>query len=357
MKLASFLKGGVVAVVGLLSVGLGGCAEDGEARETFADAPASELRIYTATDPNELPEFERSFRASNPDIRIVWVRESTGMLTAKLLREGDRTAADIVWGLAATSLGLLAEEGFFQPYAPAGVERLYPKLVDVGHTPPLWIGQRAWVGAICFNTAVADELGLPRPSSWKDLTKPIYKGHIAMPNPNSSGTGYLHVSAWLQLFGESHGWAYMDGLHRNIAWYTHAGSKPCRQAGAGKIPIGLSFAYRGAREKSKGLPIDVILPDEGIGWDMEAFAIIRGTKNATKAQSFADWSVSQSANEIYNRAYAVVALHGVARYIDNYPSDVMQKMIQNDFAWAASSRLRILKEWEKRYDSKSEPRS
>ena len=35
----------------------------------------------------------------------------------------------------------------------------------------------------------------------------------------------------------------MDGLHENIAWYTHSGSKPCRQAGAGETPIGVSFAY------------------------------------------------------------------------------------------------------------------
>jgi len=109
------LKGGLVAIVGLMSAGLSGCAEDGAERKTSADKAASELRIYTATEPDELPTFEQSFRASNPDIQIVWVRDSTGIITAKLLREGDRTGADIVWGLAATSLGLLADEVFFNP--------------------------------------------------------------------------------------------------------------------------------------------------------------------------------------------------------------------------------------------------
>jgi iron(III) transport system substrate-binding protein len=31
-------------------------------------------------------------------------------------------------------------------------------------------------------------------------------------------------------------------------------------------------------------------------------------------------------------------------------------MIKNDFAWAAKNRIRILDEWRKRYDSKSEPK-
>jgi iron(III) transport system substrate-binding protein len=32
-------------------------------------------------------------------------------------------------------------------------------------------------------------------------------------------------------------------------------------------------------------------------------------------------------------------------------------MIDNDFEWAATNRERILKEWQQRYDSKSEPKS
>ncbi|MFX6759932.1 ABC transporter substrate-binding protein, partial [Acinetobacter baumannii] len=76
------------------------------------------------------------------------------------------------------------------------------------------------------------------------LAKPIYKGMIVMPNPASSGTGFLDVTAWLTLFGEHEGWKYMDALHENIAQYTHSGSKPCKQAGAGEFPIGISFELR-----------------------------------------------------------------------------------------------------------------
>ncbi|MDI7066119.1 ABC transporter substrate-binding protein, partial [Klebsiella pneumoniae] len=67
----------------------------------------------------------------------------------------------------------------------------------------------------------------PKPQSWQDLTKPVYKGKIVMADPASSGTGYFDVTAWLQLFGEQGGWQFMDALDKNIAQYNHSGSAPC----------------------------------------------------------------------------------------------------------------------------------
>ncbi len=176
-----------------------------------------------------------------------------------------------------------------------------------------------------------------------------------MPNPNSSGTGFLDVSSWLQIWGEEEGWAFMDELHENIAWYTHSGSKPCRQAAAGEVPIGVSFAYRGAQLKQKGAPVEIIAPEEGVGWDMEAFAIVDGTDNLEAAKKLADWSVSEKANEIYSQAYAVVAMPGVAQEVEHFPPDIEEKMIDNDFAWAAKNRMSILDTWRERYGAKSEP--
>ena len=104
------------------------------------------------------------------------------------------------------------------------MEALDKKFVDKSD-PPAWTGMDAWAAVICFNTVEGERLGLPKPSSWRDLLDPVYKGHIVMPNPNSSGTGYLDVSSWLQLFGEEEGWAYMDALHENIGAYTHSGDR------------------------------------------------------------------------------------------------------------------------------------
>ena len=316
---------------------------------------ATELTVYTAIEADDLKRYAAAFNKVQPDIKIKWVRDSTGIVTAKLLAEKKNPKADVVWGLAATSLMLLKNEGMTQGYMPKGGDKLSKKFID-SSSPPHWTGMDAWVAAICVNTIEAKKNNLPHPTSWKDLTKSIYKGHVVMPNPNSSGTGFLDVASWLQLFGEEGGWKFMDGLHQNINWYTHSGSKPCRQAGSGETPIGVSFAYRGAKVKNKGAPVEIVIPSEGIGWDMEATAIMKGTKKLDAAKKLVDFTVSKDANIIYNSVYAVVAYPGVAKPVKNYPANVSSAMIDNDFEWVAANRMAILKEWQKRYDSKSEPK-
>jgi iron(III) transport system substrate-binding protein len=320
----------------------------------FASAKTT-LTVYTAVEADDLKKYAARFNEDHPDIEIKWVRDSTGIVTAKLLAEKANPQADVIWGLAATSLLVLKPEGMLLPYSPKGIEKLDAMFRDKDN-PPAWVGMDAWVAAICFNTAEAAKKGLPKPTSWKDLIKPVYKGHVVMPNPASSGTGFLDVSSWLQLFGEAEGWKYMDALHQNIGVYTHSGSKPCVMAGQGEYPIGVAFEFRAARVKKQGAPIDIIFPEEKSGWDMEATAIVKGTKNLEAARTLVDWSVSEKAMKLYNEGYAVTAIPSIAQPVEHLPPSMLQHMAKNDLQWAATNRARILAEWEKRYGAKSEPK-
>ena len=336
------VTGAVMATVGLLW----------SASQVFA---GTELTVYTAVEAEDLKRYAEAFNEDYPDITIKWVRDSTGIITNKLLAEKDNPQADLVWGLAATSLMLMKNEGMLDAYAPVGLDKLDPAFRDQDE-PPFWTGMDAWVAAVCVNTVEAEKHGLSMPASWEDLTKPEYKGFIAMPNPGSSGTGFLDVSSWLQIFGEDGGWAFMDRLHENIDHYTHSGSKPCKQAAAGEIPIGVSFAFRGAKSKAQGAPIEIIIPSEGIGWDMEATAIIAGTDKMDAARSVVDWSITEKANKLYNEGYAVVAIPGLAKPVEHFPEGIAEAMIENDFNWAAANKATIIEEWTQRYDTKSEPK-
>jgi iron(III) transport system substrate-binding protein len=315
---------------------------------------AADLTVYTALEADLLPTYQESFEAQNPDVSIRWVRDSTGIITAKLLAEKDNPQADVVLGTAATSLLLLKSEGMLEPYAPPGLDQLDPRFVDKDE-PPYWVGTNAWAAALCVNTYEMEDKGLAIPTSWADLTKPEYKNMIVMPNPASSGTGFLDVSSWLQMMGEDEGWAFMDALHENIATYTHSGSKPCTMAAAGEYPIGVSFAFRAARLIDEGAPLTVVVPEEGIGWDMEASAIVKGTDEPEAARRLVDWAVSDEAMAIYAENYAVLANESMEKPVPNYPEGVKPKLIENDFEWAANNRSRILEEWQSRYEAKSEP--
>jgi len=323
-------------------------------------APASlaqrtPVLVYTALETDQLKAFKDSIEGMVKDVEIRWVRDSTGVITAKLLAEKANPQADMILGLAATSLLVLEQEGMLTPYAPKGVEKLNPRFVD-SKKPPMWVGMDVWGATICFNTLEAKKRNLPKPESWKDLLKPIYRGQITMPHPASSGTGFLDVTAWLQLYGEAEGWKYMDALHENIAQYVHSGSKPCRQAGAGEFVMGISFEYRANATKASGAPIELVFPKEGVGWDMEASAIMKSSKKQDHVRKVMDWVVTREANEVYAKNYAIVAMPGVAKPLPNVPANYEQMLVKNDFGWAAKNRDRILAEWNKRYNAKAEPK-
>jgi iron(III) transport system substrate-binding protein len=184
----------------------------------------------------------------------------------------------------------------------------------------------------------------------------MYKGHLVMPNPASSGTGFLTVSAILQLMGEEKGWEYLDQLHENIAMYTHSGSKPAKMAGKGEFPIGMSFAYRGFKQRAKGEPVVVAFPKEGSGYEVEANALMKKPRIKKEARIFLDWAISDEAMAMYAKVYPIVATDVKVDAPDGWPSDPMSVLIDNDLQWAAQSRKSILNEWIKRYDSKSAPK-
>ncbi len=318
-------------------------------------AQKTELLVYTALETDQIKVYEEAFKKANPNIDVKWVRDSTGVITAKLLAEKANPQADLVVGVSASSLAVFANEGMLQPYAPKGLDKISPQYRD-SRNPPEWVGMDVYGAAICFNTVEAAKLGLPKPESWKDLTKPIYKGRIVMPNPASSGTGYLDVAGWIQMWGDADAWKYMDALHDNIAQYTHSGSKPCRQAGAGEFPVGVSFEYRAVTTKKSGAPIDIVFPSEGLGWDLEASGIMKATKKLDAARAMMDWLATPGAMELYAKNFAVLAMPGMAKPLDYVPADYEKRLVKNDFSWSAKNRDRIITEWIKRYDGKSEPK-
>ena len=327
---------------------------------TAAPSAAQKTRvtIYTALENEQLAPFKQAIEAAVPGVDVGWVRDSTGVITARFLAERERPQADMVMGLAASSLLLFEQNNLLEPYTPRGAEALKPAFRDQAE-PVTWTGIDAALGVICFNTVEARKANVAVPASWRDLTAPALRGQLVMPHPASSGTGYLMVAMWLQLMGEEAGWKFMDQLHENIAAYTHSGSAPCVQAARGERIAGISLDMRGARERTQGAPIEVVIPAEGTGWDMEAAAIVRARPpaQAEAARKIMDWVATKGANELFAKFYAIVALPGVTGKPPNYPADAEARMFANDFSWMASNRERILAEWSRRYEAKAAPRN
>lgn len=316
-----------------------------------------EITVYTALEDDELAVYTPAFQKAHPEIKLNIVRDSTGIITAKLLAEKDNPVADVVWGTAATSLLICDEMGMLAGYNPKGVEKIRTGMKDNRNNPVRWVGIKAWVTGITGNTIEMRSKKLKMPRSYAELIHPRYRGALVMPNPASSGTGFLTVSAVLQLMGEENGWDYLDKLHENIAQYTHSGSAPAKMAGKGEFPIGLSFAYRGFKQRAAGEPVEVAFPAEGSGYDVESNGLIRKARIKPEAKKFLDWAISDEAMAMYAKVYPIVATDIKVDAPQGWPDDPMSVLIDNDLMWAAKNRQRILDEWSRRYDGKSQPRN
>jgi iron(III) transport system substrate-binding protein len=312
------------------------------------------LTVYTALEDDQLQRYMAVFQKSYPNVKLNLVRDSTGVVTAKLLAEKDNPQADVVWGLAATSLLVADKQGMLVPYAPAGVDRVQANFKDQ-QSPPHWVGIDVWESAFCVNTAEIQAKNLPMPKSWADLTNPVYKGYIVMPDPSSSGTGFLSVSGILQMKGEDAGWKYLDDLNQNIAQYVHSGSQPCTMSGTGEYPIGISFGYRALQEKQAGSPVEPVWPTEGSGWDLEANALVKKANINPLSKSFLDWAISDPIMVEYQKSYPITSVKTNQPAPEGYVADPVKQLAKNDLNWAADNRQRILDEWNQRYASKAAP--
>jgi iron(III) transport system substrate-binding protein len=317
-------------------------------------ARAGKVVVYSSADPDVVKAYSEALAKAHPNIQVEWVRDSTGALQQRILAEKDKLRADVILGHTAGYLASLARQGLLRPYAPKGLEQVGGRFLDRAQ-PPNWVGLYGWSSAMCVNAESARKAGLPIPSKWSDLLQPAYKGKVTMPSPTTSGTGALMLTGWVRMWGEDKAWAYMDRLHENISVYTRSGSRPCEQAAAGETVVGLSFPGRAARMKGAGAPIEIVVADEGTGWDLQAAAITKNARSLKDAQTVLDWAVSQPAMELYARYGEITSVKVRVQKLEHLPPNIPEKMVALDFEWVAREQPRLITQWTRRYGAKSEP--
>lgn len=314
---------------------------------------SNEVVIYTALEEDETADYLALAEKELPNLNIKWVRYSTGELAAKLIAEKNNPQADLVWGTAVTVLANMND--LFEPYKPEGWDALPAEFKDPNG---YWTAIDMYVAAFCVNTDRLAKKGLPIPRSWADLTKPEYAGEIIMPNPGSSGTGYLQVSSillWKGIKdGSEAGWDFLGKLHKNIVEYTNSGSAPAKIASTGEISIGASFGYRVAKQIDSGYPVEIVFPEEGSGYELEANALLKGAKNPENAKLFLDWAISKNAMEEYSKYKIMVTLPGVdSKSSIPLPPASEVKLFDMDFDYTASNKTELVDKWTSLFQDKT----
>ena len=315
---------------------------------------AEELVIYGSTPADEWAVYKAAFEAANPDITLTQLRDGSGVIIARVIAEQNSPTADVLFDVPATGIITLVEKGLIEPYAPANLAGLDPRLVD-DNDPPNWFAFSGYAALICYNRIEGEKKGIPAPTSWADLTDPIYRGEVTVADPGSSGTGLMFVAGILGMMGEEEGWKYLDALNQNVPYYTHSGRKPCTLAGSGEYVVGITLESSAIREIEGGAPLDIIVPDEGMFWEIASVAMVKGTDNPEAAKRFLDWASSHEANTLYSDFWSIIAIRELAKPQAHLPEGFLDNLREFDLAWVAENRERIAAEWQQRYGTKVEP--
>lgn len=310
-------------------------------------AQANEITVYTSYEEDEAAAFLDAFYRDNPDISVNLLRLSTGDLHARMLAESSNPRHDVIWGWAVTNMVDPRIMDMLEPYQPEGIHKVPSRFRDAGNR---WFAKTGYMAAFCVNNEILKRKNLPMPASWEDLLRPEFKGEVVMPNPASSGTGYLMIASILQMKGEEEGWEYLEKLDNNIAQYIKSGSRPCNAASAGEFAVGASFALRAIKNIEEGFPITMVIPSEGAGNELEATGLMKTSRNKETAKRFIDWTLSENAVNEYYKWKEIVTVEGGAmpqNFIQaGLPQDIGSVMVDMDFPWSSANRDRILDEWQ-----------
>ena len=309
---------------------------------------AERITVYTAYEPDEATAYLQVARRDLPDIEVNLIRLSTGDLTARIMAEASDPKHDVIWGQAVTSLldpGVLAT---LEPYEPNSIDRLPGRFRDRSGR---WFAVTGYMTVLCVNHQRLAARKLPMPTSWHDLTDPIYQSEIVMPNPTASGTGFIQIASILQDKGEDAGWREIKAIDANVAAYSASGSTPCNEAARGRYAIGVSLAERALRNIAEGFPITMVLPSEGAGNELEGNALVASSKNKDAARRFLDWTLSERALQEYYRWKAIVTAPGgympVTFRLAGLPADVSKAMFKMNYEDAQRNRPAILERWQR----------
>jgi iron(III) transport system substrate-binding protein len=315
----------------------------------------NEVVVYTALEEDESADYFDLAAEELPDLNIKWIRYSTGELMAKVLAEKNNPQADVIYGTAVTELARVKD--ILEPYKPKDIDKIGEAYKD---PDGYWTAIDMYVAAFCINTDRLAKKGLTKPTSWADLTRPEYKGEIIMPNPASSGTGYLQVTSLLLMGGikegKEDGWDYLKELDKNIVEYTNSGSAPAKLASAGEVAIGVSFGYRVARQLSEGYPVEMVFPAEGAGYELEANCLLKGAKNPEAAKIFLDWAITENAMKAYSKYKIMVTREGIVSEATlPLPKPEEVKLAEMDFDWSAANKTQLMEKWNALFVAKTTP--
>lgn len=269
---------------------------------TSCASKQDEIMVYATSEDFRIENAQKMLNEKFPEYKITVQYKSTGELSAKLLNEGTKTDCDIVFELENSYLEKLGDSLAVLDGIDGVDFNAYSD--DITPASHRYVPLLRTSGAIVINKTVLKENGLTAPTCYDDLLKPEYKGLISMPNPKSSGTGYVFYLNTVNTRGLDAALEYFDKLALNLSGsgFTSSGSGPVKALKLGEAAIGLCMTFQAVEEINNGADYEILYFSEGAPFNAYSSAIISGRETDERIQkifSYIVTDVSPAEKQLY----------------------------------------------------------
>ncbi|KQR00974.1 ABC transporter substrate-binding protein [Deinococcus sp. Leaf326] len=279
-----------------------------------------------------------------------FLRLSAGESLARLRAEKANPSFDVLFGGTGDVHEAGTREKLLTYYKPKAWNDLYPSLrqqVKNAYVP-------LYTGALGFavNDTVLKRRNLPVPADWTDLGDPRYKGLVAMPNPNTSGTAYTMITTLIQIYGEKAAFDLLKKIHNNVPrnGYTRPGSGAAFLAARGEVAIGVTFMHDAVAQNVRGFPVRAVAPKSGTGTEIGGVSLVTGAPNAEAAKQFIDFVLKPETQKLAATVESFqIQSNSKTPVAAAAPNLSKIKLIDYDFAkWGdTATRARLISTWTK----------
>ncbi|WNF36682.1 ABC transporter substrate-binding protein [Bacillaceae bacterium IKA-2] len=299
------------------------------------------VALYTHNDEGEMQAFASALEEET-GVNIDILRMSSEASWSRIDAEYPNVGADMQWGMLHSFALIATEEDMLESYHSPTWDDVPAEFKDPDGK---WYGWSYWFNVLAINDDLLDELGLDKPESWEDLLDPQYKGEIVLPDPGTSGTAFLFVSAIMQIMGEEEGWEYLKKLDENVGQYSQSGSAPAQMVAQGEYAIGITWDQAVFDRMDEGYPISAVIPEEGVGFDLDVAWIFKDADNKEAAKKVIDFIGSDEGMGLASEFRSMVTKPGMSAELDFDPN-----FIDYDAVWAAENRERIMEEFQNKFN-------
>lgn len=303
-----------------------------------ANQEGNKVVIYSSAEEyrNEFFQQELDKQFPNYDITIEYM--TSGNQAAKLLAEGEGSACDITYDLEYGYVDKL--RGVLADLSSYDMSQYVDDLVDAGKNV---LPETRNGGCIAINRKMLEDKGLPIPASYQDLLKPEYKGLISMPNPKSSGTGYMFLKSLVNAWGEEEAFEYFKELTSNVLAYTSSGSGPVNALVQGEAAIGLAMTAQTVTEINNGADLEILFFEEGSPYSFYGTSMIKGKEQRACVKEVFDYLVNTLVPRDKEKFFPEKIYKDRDFSIANYPTDIQYADMSNN---TSEEKERLLAKWE-----------